>query len=270
MPEYNRGYNAALKNAIDYLYAEWEGLPVGCVGYGWHGASYAKSALRQTLERVKMTVVDGPGLEFGKTLTQEGEVTRRRGRRSRPSPRCSPSWSPRAVPRAEHQCPRRPRPIRLPWCAGKSGRRRCPRVRQRLDVARRPRKALVSLNPAAPPPLRPHHLAGGAVRRRRPAHRDRRRRPAARRRRGRPGLGELPVVRRLLSLRDFTSARTPCTSTSPSGSGPPTACSPLLLRRRARAQARVPRRRPAPPGQGGAAGRRRPVRGRRCPPSCMP
>jgi NAD(P)H-dependent FMN reductase len=74
MPEYNRGYNAALKNAIDYLYAEWEGLPVGCVGYGWYGASYAKSALRQTLERVKMTVVDGPGLVLEQTLTQEGEV----------------------------------------------------------------------------------------------------------------------------------------------------------------------------------------------------
>jgi NAD(P)H-dependent FMN reductase len=74
MPEYNRGYNAALKNAIDFLYAEWEGLPVGCVGYGWHGAEYAKSALRQTLERVKMTVVDGPGLSFRDTLTQEGEV----------------------------------------------------------------------------------------------------------------------------------------------------------------------------------------------------
>ncbi|NNM47154.1 NADPH-dependent FMN reductase [Knoellia koreensis] len=74
MPEYNRGYNAALKNAIDYLYAEWEGLPVGCVGYGWYGASYAKEALRQTLERVKMTVVDGPGLVFEKTLGQDGEV----------------------------------------------------------------------------------------------------------------------------------------------------------------------------------------------------
>ena len=74
MPEYNRGYNAALKNAIDYLYAEWDGLPVGLVGYGWHGASYAKSALRQTLERVRMTVVDGPGLSFEQTLTQEGEV----------------------------------------------------------------------------------------------------------------------------------------------------------------------------------------------------
>jgi NAD(P)H-dependent FMN reductase len=74
MPEYNRGYNAALKNAIDYLYTEWEELPVGLVGYGWHGASYAKSALRQTLERVRMTVVDGPGLEFGTTLTEQGEV----------------------------------------------------------------------------------------------------------------------------------------------------------------------------------------------------
>ena len=74
MPEYNRGYNAALKNAIDYLYAEWEGLPVACVGYGWHGASYAKSALRQTLERVKMVVVDGPGLSFEDTLTLDGVV----------------------------------------------------------------------------------------------------------------------------------------------------------------------------------------------------
>ncbi|QGN58430.1 NADPH-dependent FMN reductase [Nostocoides sp. HKS02] len=74
MPEYNRGYNAALKNAIDFLYAEWDGLPVACVGYGWRGAEFAKSALRQTLERVKMTVVDAPGLAFDKTVSQQGEV----------------------------------------------------------------------------------------------------------------------------------------------------------------------------------------------------
>ena len=74
MPEYNRGYNAALKNAIDFLYAEWEGLPVACVGYGWRGAEFARSALRQTLERVKMTVVDAPGLAFEKTVSQQGEV----------------------------------------------------------------------------------------------------------------------------------------------------------------------------------------------------
>ncbi len=74
MPEYNRGYNAALKNAIDFLYAEWEGLPVACVGYGWYGARYAKAALRQTLERVKMTVVDAPGLAFGTTLVDRQVV----------------------------------------------------------------------------------------------------------------------------------------------------------------------------------------------------
>jgi NAD(P)H-dependent FMN reductase len=75
MPEYNRGYSAPLKNAIDYLYAEWEGMPVGCVGYGWYGASYAKSALRQTLERVKMVVVDGPGLVLGKTISLDGVLS---------------------------------------------------------------------------------------------------------------------------------------------------------------------------------------------------
>jgi NAD(P)H-dependent FMN reductase len=74
MPEYNRGYNAALKNAIDFLYAEWEGLPVACVGYGWYGARHAKAALRQTLERVKMTVVEAPGLEFGSTLVDRQVV----------------------------------------------------------------------------------------------------------------------------------------------------------------------------------------------------
>ncbi|WP_377640163.1 NADPH-dependent FMN reductase [Oryzobacter terrae] len=74
MPEYNRGYNAALKNAIDYLYAEWDGLPVACVGYGWAGAQYARSALRQTLERIKMVVVEGAALHFEQTLDLDGTV----------------------------------------------------------------------------------------------------------------------------------------------------------------------------------------------------
>ena len=40
MPEYNRGYNAALKNAIDYLYAQWQGKPVACVGSAPAGRFY--------------------------------------------------------------------------------------------------------------------------------------------------------------------------------------------------------------------------------------
>src|SRR3979411_368220 len=34
MPEYNYGYSAPLKNAIDYLHTEWFYKPVGLVSYG--------------------------------------------------------------------------------------------------------------------------------------------------------------------------------------------------------------------------------------------
>ncbi|HEY7225151.1 MAG TPA: GNAT family N-acetyltransferase [Micromonosporaceae bacterium] len=33
-PEYNRGYPAALKNALDYLFVEWQDKPIGFVSYG--------------------------------------------------------------------------------------------------------------------------------------------------------------------------------------------------------------------------------------------
>src|ERR1700722_143094 len=33
-PEYNHGYPAVLKNALDYVYQEWNNKPVGFVGYG--------------------------------------------------------------------------------------------------------------------------------------------------------------------------------------------------------------------------------------------
>ncbi|WP_210589163.1 NADPH-dependent FMN reductase [Streptomyces sp. GESEQ-35] len=34
VPEYNHSYNAATKNALDYLAKEWAGKPVAFVGYG--------------------------------------------------------------------------------------------------------------------------------------------------------------------------------------------------------------------------------------------
>jgi NAD(P)H-dependent FMN reductase len=34
VPEYNHGYNAATKNALDFLHTEWRGKPVGFVSYG--------------------------------------------------------------------------------------------------------------------------------------------------------------------------------------------------------------------------------------------
>jgi NAD(P)H-dependent FMN reductase len=72
--EYNGGYPAVLKNALDTLHAEWKGLPVGVVGYGFGGAAAATGALSTVLDRLQTVRVDGPGLTFGEDLTPEGEI----------------------------------------------------------------------------------------------------------------------------------------------------------------------------------------------------
>ena len=51
------GYNAAPKNAIDHLHAEWAGMQVACVGYGSSGAHCARTSLRVTLDRINMADV---------------------------------------------------------------------------------------------------------------------------------------------------------------------------------------------------------------------
>lgn len=52
-PEYNHSVPAALKNAIDYLYAEWNFAPVGFVGFGLTGGVRAVEHLRQIMTEVK-------------------------------------------------------------------------------------------------------------------------------------------------------------------------------------------------------------------------
>ena len=74
VPEYNAGYPAVLKNAIDTLHAEWNGLPVGVIGYGWGAAANSARQLGEVLERVKAVRLDGPGLSFGQDLSPEGEL----------------------------------------------------------------------------------------------------------------------------------------------------------------------------------------------------
>ncbi|MDO5034273.1 MAG: NAD(P)H-dependent oxidoreductase [Actinomycetaceae bacterium] len=55
MPEYNFGYNAALKNAIDYLYKEWAYKPVSFVSYGGvSGGLRAVQMLKQVVTTLKM------------------------------------------------------------------------------------------------------------------------------------------------------------------------------------------------------------------------
>ncbi len=45
-PEYNHGTSAALKNAVDYLHAEWAHKAAGFVGYGGSGGVRAVEQLR--------------------------------------------------------------------------------------------------------------------------------------------------------------------------------------------------------------------------------
>lgn len=53
VPEYNHGYNAATKNAIDFLYHEWRDKPVGFLSYGGVSAgTRAVQGLRLVLSAV--------------------------------------------------------------------------------------------------------------------------------------------------------------------------------------------------------------------------
>lgn len=45
-PQYNWGYPAVLKNALDYLYREWAHKPVSTIVYGNHGGMQAEIAMR--------------------------------------------------------------------------------------------------------------------------------------------------------------------------------------------------------------------------------
>lgn len=54
-PEYNHGYPAALKNALDFLYAEWNHKPVAFVSYGaGAGGSRAVEQLREVVINLLM------------------------------------------------------------------------------------------------------------------------------------------------------------------------------------------------------------------------
>jgi NAD(P)H-dependent FMN reductase len=57
-PEYNFGYSAALKNAIDYLSQEWADKPVGFLSYGGVAAgTRAVQQLKQVVTALKMVPV---------------------------------------------------------------------------------------------------------------------------------------------------------------------------------------------------------------------
>jgi NAD(P)H-dependent FMN reductase len=70
MPEYNHSYNAALKNALDYLNREWAYKPVGFVSYGGvSGGLRAVQAIKPVVTALRMTpAVDAVTIPMVKSM----------------------------------------------------------------------------------------------------------------------------------------------------------------------------------------------------------
>jgi NAD(P)H-dependent FMN reductase len=56
-PEYNHGICGALKNAIDFLFREWNNKAAGFVGYGSAGGARAVEHLRLVMAEVQVATV---------------------------------------------------------------------------------------------------------------------------------------------------------------------------------------------------------------------
>jgi NAD(P)H-dependent FMN reductase len=75
-PQYNWGYPAVLKNALDFLYHEWADKPAGLVTYGTRGGGLAAGQLEQVLEGLHMRRTEtNVELKTDATmLTDDGEL----------------------------------------------------------------------------------------------------------------------------------------------------------------------------------------------------
>jgi NAD(P)H-dependent FMN reductase len=75
-PEYNYGYPAALKNAIDYLHDEWRDKPVGFVSYGGVAAgTRAVQQLKQVVTTLRMVpVVESVNIPSFAQFLDDGRV----------------------------------------------------------------------------------------------------------------------------------------------------------------------------------------------------
>lgn len=76
--EYNHGYSAVLKNALDWIYAEWRRKPVSFVGYGNAGGARAVEQLRQVAVELQLAplkyAVHLPGPLYLALMNQTGPV----------------------------------------------------------------------------------------------------------------------------------------------------------------------------------------------------
>jgi len=73
-PQYNWGYPAPLKNALDHLHIEWGDTPAMIVTYGGRGGGKCAHQLRQVVERLKMRPVQTmPGLKLPRGVIEAND-----------------------------------------------------------------------------------------------------------------------------------------------------------------------------------------------------
>jgi NAD(P)H-dependent FMN reductase len=77
MPEYNYGFSAPLKNAIDYLYDEWRYKPVGFVSYGMTSAGLrAVQMIKQVVTTLRMMpVTEAVCVPLRQRLDRDGHLS---------------------------------------------------------------------------------------------------------------------------------------------------------------------------------------------------
>ena len=73
VPEYNHSLSAIQKNAIDWLYKEWDEKPAAALAYGFYAGSNALSQLKEINTVVQMKLDDTiAGLQLGEDLELDG------------------------------------------------------------------------------------------------------------------------------------------------------------------------------------------------------
>lgn len=83
MPEYNYGYSAPLKNAIDFLWNEWNDKPVALVGYGGvSGGLRAMQLIKPVLTAVKLRYVAEVPIPFVHDRVEDGRIEANEAMRS--------------------------------------------------------------------------------------------------------------------------------------------------------------------------------------------
>ena len=75
-PEYNANATGIQKNAIDWIYKEWNGKPVAFIGYGWYDPSRAHEVLRVSFEQTLKAKLVEPftQVKFMRDINTEGDI----------------------------------------------------------------------------------------------------------------------------------------------------------------------------------------------------